>query len=64
MTYLLEMEDQSNGSVEHFQREFGSMEQAKAYATEQAKSDIFWTVREGHWDGLCPGYAFRISEQH
>lgn len=62
MKYRLIMEVRSNAAEERFQREFDTLEDAKTYAQGQVRGDIYWTVREGHLDGLAPDYAFRIEE--
>ncbi len=62
MNYRLTIEEQDNAAVEHFQRDFDSLEDAKTYAEQQVRGDVYWTVREGYWDGLAPGYALRIEE--
>ena len=62
MSYQLSIEEQSNAAVEHFQRDFDSLEEAKTVAAQQVRGDVYWTVREGYWDGLAPGYALRITE--
>lgn len=61
MPYRLIMEVQDEQNLEEAQREFESMEDAKAYAHQQVNGDIYWTVRDGYWDGLAPGYALRIE---
>lgn len=61
MPYRLSMELQSGAATEHFEREFGNLLDAKRYAHNQVRGDIFWTVREDHLDGLAPEYAFRIE---
>ncbi|WP_034355734.1 hypothetical protein [Deinococcus phoenicis] len=61
MPYRLRIEEQSNAAVEHFQRDFDDLLDAKRYAHNQVRGDIFWTVREDHLDGLAPGYALRIE---
>lgn len=62
MSYRLSMETMTGDAVETFTRDFATLEEAKSYAEAQANSGVFWTVREGYWDGLTPGYAFRIEE--
>lgn len=62
MPYRLTMETMTGAAVETFTRDLDTLEEAKTYAEQQARSDVFWTVREDHWDGLTPGYAFRIEE--
>lgn len=62
MKYRLSIEEQGNNAVEHFQRDFDTLEDAKTYAQTQVRGDVYWTVREGYWDGLAPGYALRIEE--
>lgn len=61
MSYRLTIEARDNDAVEQFQREFGDLLEAKRYAHNQVRGDIFWTVREDHLDGLAPEYALRIE---
>lgn len=62
MSYRLTMEVRDNEAMEQFQREFDQLTDAKLYAHDQVRGDIYWTVREGHLDGLAPNYAFRIED--
>ncbi len=61
MPYRLTIELQSGAAAEHFERDFDNLLDAKRYAHNQVRGDIFWTVREDHLDGLAPEYAFRIE---
>ncbi|GMA17158.1 hypothetical protein E5F05_03395 (plasmid) [Deinococcus metallilatus] len=61
MPYRLTIEEQSNAAVEHFQRDFPDLLDAKRYAHNQVRGDIYWTVRGDHLDGLAPSYALRIE---
>ncbi|MPY65978.1 hypothetical protein F8S09_04605 [Deinococcus sp. SDU3-2] len=61
MPYHLTIEIRSNSAAEHFQREFGSLLDAKRYAHNQVRGDIFWTVRENCLEGLAPSDALRIE---
>ncbi|GAA5513894.1 hypothetical protein Dcar01_02643 [Deinococcus carri] len=61
MPYRLTIEVQNNTAVEHFQRDFDNLLDAKRYAHNQVRGDIFWTVRGDHLDGLAPSYAVRIE---
>ena len=61
MSYRLTIELQSDAAVEQFQREFDTLLDAKRYAHDHIRGDIYWTVRDDHLDGLAPSYAFRIE---
>ncbi|BDP43438.1 hypothetical protein DAETH_34070 (plasmid) [Deinococcus aetherius] len=61
MPYKLTIEVRDQGGVEQFQREFGDVLEAKRYAHNHVRGDVFWTVREDHLDGLAPNYALRIE---
>lgn len=61
MPYKLTIEVRDQGAVEQFGREFDTALDAKRYAHNQVRGDIFWTVREDHLDGLAPEYALRIE---
>ncbi|WP_027481324.1 hypothetical protein [Deinococcus pimensis] len=62
MTYRLTIEVRNDVALEQFQREFGTLADAKRFAHEHVRGDIYWTAREHHMDGLAPSYAFRIEE--
>lgn len=61
MPYRLTIEVRDHARMEQFQREFDDLLDAKRYAHNQVRGDIFWTVREDHLDGLAPDYACRIE---
>ncbi len=61
MPYRLTIEVQNEAAVEQFQREFDNLLDAKRYAHNHVRGDIFWTVREDRLDGLAPSYALRIE---
>lgn len=61
MPYRLTIEVQSDAAAEQFQREFAALLDAKRYAHNHVRGDIFWTVRDNRLDGLAPSYALRIE---
>ena len=61
MPYRLTIEVRDDYRMEQFQREFGDLRDAKRFAHEHIRGDIYWTVREHHLDGLAPDYACRIE---
>lgn len=61
MLYRLVMEVRDNTRMEQFQREFATLEDAQRFARDQVHGAVEWSPREDGFDGLVPGYAFRIE---
>ena len=61
MLYRLIMEVRDNTRMEQFQRDFATLDAARRFARDQVHGVIEWQPREDGFDGLVPGYAFRIQ---